>query len=117
MVLATDQSIAPFLTAYARIHYICYYSILANSSDAFFKQMKQIFLREYHPDKLGGLGDLFSASRDMQLLRPIDYVYECLRARRQLVQVRSVTEKLIKITCESFFELVDGNEYAIWISS
>ena len=28
-----------------------------------------------------------------------------------------VTEKLIKITCESFFELVDGNEYAIWISS
>ena len=48
----------------------------------FFKQMKKKLLREYHPDKLGVLGDLFSASRDMQLLRPIDYVYECLRARR-----------------------------------
>ena len=40
MVLATDQSIAPFLTAYARIHYICYNSILADASDASFKQMK-----------------------------------------------------------------------------
>ena len=83
LVRANDQSIAAFLTAYARIHYTCYYSSLSKASEESFKQVRQSLLRDYHPDKLGRLGTLFSAIPGMELQRPIDYVYECISARRQ----------------------------------
>ena len=83
LVRANDQSIAAFLTAYARIHYTCYYSRLSKASEEPFKQVRQSLLRDYHPDKLGILGTLFSAKPGMELQRPIDYVYECISARKQ----------------------------------
>ena len=45
------------------------------------------------------------------------FVIFCSPRHERFVQVSSVTEKLIKITCESFLELGDGNEYAILVSS
>jgi len=58
-------------------------SSLSKASEESFKQVRQSLLRDYHPDKLGILGTLFSAKPGMELQRPIDYVYECISARKQ----------------------------------